>query len=172
MQSHNYVPGVSGWKMHSNGTLEVKGKVLAIMVEQAETPELPFAIEGDQVILSQAFIDDSKMSAGWKVRTVLNGAGQRVFAGIGVGIDEVPGGGVAHELGRSSLDAATNASKLLDQISSIIGTVELAQSLRGAADMIKEEASARTAADAMMSARIGSVEAALASLSAQPAAKK
>ncbi|WP_122860373.1 hypothetical protein [Pseudomonas viridiflava] len=172
MQSHNYVPGVSGWKMHSNGTLEVEGKVRAIMVEQAEKADLPFAIEGDQVILSQAFIDDSKMSADWKVRIVLNGAGQRVFAGIGVGIDEVPADKEVDSMGCTKLGAKTDASKVLDQLASVIGTTELGQSLQGVAEEIKKEASARAAADATMSARIGSVEAALTSLSARPAAKQ
>ncbi|MEE3929645.1 hypothetical protein [Pseudomonas viridiflava] len=90
MQSHNYVPGVSGWKMHSNGTLEVEGKVRAIMVEQAETPELPFAIEGDQVFLSQAFVDDSKLSSDWSLKVSTNAAGQLFCSGFGVGIDKAP----------------------------------------------------------------------------------
>ncbi|QXG49221.1 hypothetical protein [Pseudomonas viridiflava] len=159
MQSHNYVPGVSGWKMHSNGTLEVEGKVRAIMVEQAETPELPFAIEGDQVVLSQAFVDGTRFSAG---------------EGLGCMCEGGYTGAPAEKQGvvLSKLEVSIDASKVLDQISSIIGTVELAQSLQGAADMIKEEVSARTAADAMLSARIGSIESALASLSARLAAKQ
>jgi len=159
MQSHNYVPGVSGWKMHSNGTLEVEGKVRAIMVVQAEKPDLPFAVQGDQVISSQAFVDASKMSADWNLSTALNSAGQRVFTGVGMGLDEAHGEVAVDALGRFAFDAATDASKLLDQISSVISTTELGQTLQGVAEKIKEEASARAAADEILSARIGSVEA-------------
>lgn len=51
-------------------------------------------------------------------------------------------------------------------------TSELGHSLHGLAEEIKKEASVRTAADAMLSARIVSVEASLNNLSAQLAAKQ
>ncbi|RMP49314.1 hypothetical protein ALQ20_00700 [Pseudomonas syringae pv. atrofaciens] len=85
MQSHNYVQGVSGWKMHSNGTLEVNGKIRAIMEDMVEKPdatEMPFVVEGDQFFLSQAFIGDGKLSP-WTLRTTINSAGQTVLTGIG-----------------------------------------------------------------------------------------
>ncbi|UZS74353.1 hypothetical protein OQB66_08600 [Pseudomonas syringae] len=83
MQSHNYVLGVSGWKMHSNGTLEVNGKIRAVMHDPVEKPETPFAVDGDQVILSQVSIDEGSISPDWGLRTTTNAAGQTVLAGIG-----------------------------------------------------------------------------------------
>ncbi|RMV35113.1 hypothetical protein ALP12_200299 [Pseudomonas savastanoi pv. phaseolicola] len=90
MQSHNYVPGVSGWKMHSNGTLEVNGKIRAIMEDPVEKPTTPFAVEGDQVFLTQAFIDAGKLSPDWGLRTTANAAGKIIVSGVGIGLDEAP----------------------------------------------------------------------------------
>ncbi len=171
MQSHNYVPGVSGWKMHSNGTLEVDGKVRAIMADQVEKPETPFAVQGGQVFLSQQIVD----SARFAVKMSLTDGGQYVLGGIGLGCtcgDVAGSPDDKTETPGAKIDVSVDASKVLDQLSAAISTTDLAQSIQGAADRIKDEALARASADAAVSARIGAVEAALTSLSARLASKQ
>ncbi|WP_440090146.1 hypothetical protein [Pseudomonas fragariae (ex Marin et al. 2024)] len=85
MQSYNYVQGVSGWKMHSNGTLEVNGKIRAIMVEQVDKPETPFTVQGDQVFLHKTFIDAAAFEPAWRVRTSTSADGQVIASGMGLG---------------------------------------------------------------------------------------
>lgn len=151
---------------------------LGNLEKTAEKLETPFTVQGDQVFLDQGFIDDGKFSNSGTLRTTTNAAGQTVLAGIGTGLRCMCEGGYTGTRGDKAekaevkSDCAADASKALDQIKSILGTTELATSLTNVAGKIKEEASARAAADATMSARIGSVEAALNSLSAQLAAKR
>lgn len=170
MQSHNYVPGVSGWKMHSNGTLEVEGKVRAIMVEQAETPELPFSVQGDQVILSEAFVDASKMSSDYSLKLSTNAQGHIFCAGIGVGIDEAPAEKVVDALGRSALDDATDASKVLDRLLGSISETELSEGLKNfnLEDFLSElKKDVVTRDDAQLPGRIKTLEACVVQLNSE-----
>ncbi|WP_434721189.1 hypothetical protein ACOZ4J_14815 [Pseudomonas syringae pv. actinidiae] len=173
MQSHNYVQGVSGWKMHSNGTLEVNGKIRAIMEDPVEKPATPFAVEDEQVILTQAFIDAGKLSPVWGVRTTTNAAGQTVFAGIGAGLSCMCECGYTGtpedkaEKAEVKIDCTVDASKALDQISKLISTTELAQSIESLKIRIEHEASGRVCADDALSCRISAVEAGLNSLRAK-----
>ncbi|MCF4983965.1 hypothetical protein [Pseudomonas syringae] len=41
MQSHDYVPGFSGWKMHEEGRLEVCGVIRMVFPEGAPMKSLP-----------------------------------------------------------------------------------------------------------------------------------
>ncbi|WP_439895306.1 hypothetical protein ACTACV_10415 [Pseudomonas syringae] len=90
MQSHNYVPGVSGWKMFGDGTLVIDGRVRAKLNPSTEKAETPYVVVGDQVILSQAFVDASKLSSDWSLKVGTSAAGQLFCSGFGVGIDQAP----------------------------------------------------------------------------------
>ncbi|KPB72909.1 Host specificity protein J [Pseudomonas syringae pv. maculicola] len=131
MQSHDYVPGVSGWKIDENGRLELKDgnrRVIAKMQmvitagpgmtnDQAQASitesvreevsarshadesvatqigalqcdegrDVPFTVEGDQVILSQAFVDDGKVSNHFSVKITRDNQGRYISSGIGLG---------------------------------------------------------------------------------------
>ncbi|MFA0967413.1 host specificity protein J [Pseudomonas amygdali] len=164
MQSHNYVPGVSGWKMHSNGTLEVDGKIRAIMEDAVEKPATPFAVEGDQVILSQVIVDAGKFSLDSILRTSTNTAGQKVFNGIGVGLGCMCEGGYTGTPGEKEekpsvkIDFTVDVSAYPAALAGKITETELGESL---ATKIEHEVTARAHADNQMSARIGSVSALL-----------
>ncbi|MEE4133084.1 hypothetical protein V2I60_19935 [Pseudomonas viridiflava] len=84
MQSNNYVPGVSGWKMFGDGTLVIDGRVRAKLNPGTEKAETPYVVVGDQVILSEAFVDASKMSSDYALKVSTNAQGQMFCAGIGV----------------------------------------------------------------------------------------
>ncbi|MFA0969560.1 host specificity protein J [Pseudomonas amygdali] len=173
MQSHNYELGVSGWKMHSNGILEVNGKIRAVMDDPVDKPATPFAVDGDQVILSQVSIDEGSISPVWGVRTTINAAGQRVFAGVGAGLGCMCEGGYTGATGDKQdepgvkIDFTVDVSKGLDQISKLISTTELAQSIESLKFRIEHEHSSRVCADDTLSCRISAVEAGLNSLRAK-----
>ncbi len=141
MQSHNYVLGVSGWKMHSNGTLEVNGKIRAIMVEQVDKPETPFAVQGDQVFLRETFIDAAAFEPAWGVRTSTSADGRYVAAGIGLGC--MCEGGYTGKRSQKEdkvevrIDFSDDVSKGLDQLSTALGETRLGESLTAKIDHIQ-----------------------------------
>lgn len=108
MQSQNYVPGVSGWKMHKDGRLEVCGLIRVVLPEvaQIECPP-PFIIADGVMYFSQAEIQrgtitKAEIGSGWKLKMKLHG-GHYVVAGIGVGgqcsvATEQPGDDANHKL--------------------------------------------------------------------------
>ncbi|MEE5068649.1 host specificity protein J [Pseudomonas alliivorans] len=132
MQSHNYVLGVSGWKMHSNGTLEVNGKIRAIMVEQVDKPETPFAVQDGQVFLTQGLIDAGKLSSSWTLRTTINSAGQTVLTGLGwpIGCGYTGTPADKAEKAEVKIDCTAGASKVLDQMLGTISETDLSESLK------------------------------------------
>lgn len=96
MQSENYVPGVSGWKLHKeNGEIELNGMArVAGLTDEVSTPKPFIEIDGVTYI-SQALIQGSaakavadKIASMWSVKLQANGQGQYVAAGIGLGAQE------------------------------------------------------------------------------------
>lgn len=91
MQSANYVPGVSGWKLHKNGSLEFKssGDPCLSSVGKEEPPK-PFIVVDGVVYIRQASIDESsaqeaKLAPEWTIKLeLLNG--KYVATGIGLGL--------------------------------------------------------------------------------------
>ncbi|RVD76869.1 phage tail tip fiber protein [Pseudomonas koreensis] len=91
MQSANYVPAVSGWKLHKNGILEFKssGDPCLSSVEKEETPKPFIVVDGVTYIRQESSNESStekpKQDPQWAVKLeLLNG--QYVAAGIGLGI--------------------------------------------------------------------------------------
>lgn len=92
MQSANYVPGVSGWKLHKNGSLEFKssGDPCLSSVGKEESPK-PFIVVDGVTYIRQESVDEAsiqkpKLTPQWTVKLeLLNG--QYVAAGIGLGIE-------------------------------------------------------------------------------------
>ncbi|KPX57087.1 hypothetical protein LCH33_002173 [Pseudomonas amygdali] len=144
-----------------------------IVLGKLDKPDLPFAVEGEQVILTQALIDAGKFSPVWGVRTTTNAAGQTVLAGVGVGLGCMCEGGYTGtpddkaEKAEVKIDCTVDASKALDQISKLISTTELAQSIESLKVRIEHEHSSRVCADDTLSCRISAVEAGLNSLRAK-----
>ncbi|RXT72247.1 hypothetical protein B1F77_26890 [Pseudomonas syringae] len=147
--------------------------VLGNLDKADEKIETPFAVEGDQVSLAQAFIDAGKLSPVWGVRTTTNAAGQTVLAGVGAGLGCMCEGGYTGtpddkaEKAEVKIDCTVDASKALDQISKLISTTELAQSIESLKVRIEHEHSSRVCADDTLSCRISAVEAGLNSLRAK-----
>ncbi|SOQ06530.1 host specificity protein J [Pseudomonas syringae group genomosp. 3] len=181
IQSSDYVPGVSGWKIDGNGRLELNDgnrRVIAKMLmvttagpgmtnDQAQASiteslreevsarshadksvatqigalqcnvgrDVPFTVEGDQVILSRASIDAAKISPLWVVRTTTNAAGQTVMAGIGAGLGCMCEGGHTRppgdkeERAEVKVDFTGDVSKRLDKLLAAISETELGKSL-------------------------------------------
>lgn len=136
MQSANYVPGVSGWKMHKEGRLEVNGDVRVVLSEAAEDkPEpKPFIVVDSVMHISEAEVERAKIAKikikqDWSLKTVLLD-GRHVLAGIGLGVDQ--------QFLVSADKFAVNGrcgTDMLDELTAIISTTELAADLR---EKIKE----------------------------------
>ncbi|RML70566.1 hypothetical protein ALQ91_04261 [Pseudomonas syringae pv. syringae] len=147
--------------------------VLGNLDKPDEKADLPFAVEGDQV-LTQAFIDAGKLSPVWGVRTTTNAAGQTVFAGIGAGLGCMSEGGYTGTPGDKEekfevkVDFSIDVSNGLHQRRAAISETELGKAL---AAKIEHEVTTRASADTQLAARIGSVEAALSILSGRVDAK-
>lgn len=147
--------------------------VLGNLDKPDEKLELPFSVEGDQVSLTHAFIDAGKLSP-WTLRTTTNDAGHTVLAGIGWPIGCTHGAGYTgapgdnEEKAEVKVDFSVDVSKGMHQLRAAISETELGESL---AAMIEHEVTTRAVADTQLAARIGSVEAALNSLSARVDAK-
>lgn len=131
MQSSDYVPGVSGWKMHKDGRLEIEGAVRVGVTPSAEDKPLPppFMIMDGVVYISQAeikrgTIENPQIVKDWSVKTVpLNG--RHVVSGIGMGVDS--------QFLVSADQFAINgrdASEILSEISSMISETQLVADLR------------------------------------------
>ncbi|RXU00431.1 hypothetical protein B1F73_09220 [Pseudomonas syringae] len=129
--------------------------VLGNLDKADEKIETPFAVEGDQVSLAQAFIDAGKLSPDWGLRTTTNAAGQMIVAGVGMDLDEDPIEKFVDALGRTGCDAENDKSKLADQFRSAISETELGKAL---AARIEHEITTRVSADTQLAARIGALE--------------
>ncbi|MCJ2375185.1 hypothetical protein [Pseudomonas sp. RGM 3321] len=108
--------------------------VLGNLGKAEEKIDTPFAVEGDQVILNQAFIDAGTPSNSWALRTTTNAAGQTVLAGIGGLV------GCCGESLTAKIEHEVNARASADtQISARVGAVEVRvnQGL-GVADQVRD----------------------------------
>ncbi|RXT63061.1 hypothetical protein [Pseudomonas syringae] len=136
--------------------------VLGNLDKADEKIETPFAVEGDQASLAQAFIDAGKLSPDWVLRTTTNAAGQTVLAGVGAGLGCMCGGGYTGTPGDKEekpsvkIDFKVDVSKGLDQLRAALSETELGKAL---AAKIEHEFTIRASADTQLSARIGAVEA-------------
>lgn len=91
MQSANYVPGVSGWKLHKNGSLEFKssGDPCLSSVGKEEPPK-PFIVVDGVTYIRQESINESsaekpKQDPQWTLKLELLNR-RYVASGIGLGI--------------------------------------------------------------------------------------
>ncbi|MBD8685025.1 hypothetical protein [Pseudomonas sp. CFBP 13719] len=85
MQSHNYVPGVSGWKMHKGGRLEVGGVIRVVLSEGAQAPQPdPFVVIDGVTYIPKAEVRNAKMGVTLKVLD-----GKYVAAGFNIGVADI-----------------------------------------------------------------------------------
>ncbi|MFJ2456438.1 DUF1983 domain-containing protein [Pseudomonas protegens] len=149
MQSHDYVPGVSGWKFDPDtGAFELcSSRVTVLGVDPRATysgksPEearKPFIVVDGVTYISQAFIRDSSISKttvgdNWSVKVEDWHDGRKYFAGIGAGV-ELPFIVKADRFAINGRDA----SEILDMIAGKIRETELGVGLKGAiADQVRE----------------------------------
>lgn len=92
MHSHNYVPGVSGWKLYENGNLEIDGLIRSgpAKGEAVKAEPKPFIVVDGVTYISEAEVErgsitKAKLDAMWSVKTELRN-GNYVCVGVGVGI--------------------------------------------------------------------------------------
>lgn len=77
MQSANYVPGVSGWKLHKNGSLEFKssGDPCLSSVGKEELPKPFIVVDGVTYILQQPIAksgaQEAKSPPEWTIKLEL-----------------------------------------------------------------------------------------------------
>lgn len=141
MQSANYMPGVSGWKMFEDGQLEVNGAVRVVLGKAAEEkpePKPVIIVDGVTYIseaeVERAAIANQRLKQDWSIKTVLLDDRQ-VFAGVGLGIDQ--------QFLVSADKFAINgrdATETLDELASVIATTELGATLQEKIkDLLREE---------------------------------
>lgn len=141
MQSADYVPGVSGWKM-DKGLLEVnggpcgpvrigvledpevrpsEGRLAACCLTKQDVAEPFIVVDGvtyiNQAIFNQGFVDPGR----FKVNLTVNERGQHVVAGIGLGVGEfeharAKGAGAVLDYVAQAIEGTALDSSLRDQI--------------------------------------------------------
>ncbi|CAH0317195.1 hypothetical protein SRABI89_05099 [Pseudomonas koreensis] len=91
MQSANYVPGVSGWKLQKNGSLEFNssGDPCLSSVKKEEAPKQFIVVDGVTYIRQQPIAksgaQEAKSPPEWTIKLeLLNG--KYVATGIGLGL--------------------------------------------------------------------------------------
>lgn len=151
MQSTNYVPGVSGWKLSKCGSLEIEGVVRVAGIALAEPPKCiivdgltyvrraeqinseqkPFIVVNGMTCISEAEVEraliaGAKISDLWSVKMQINAQGQYVAAGIGLGIQEKQPTEFEKAL-------AKGASALLEFLARTISDTQLRAELKGRA---------------------------------------
>ncbi|MDU8454812.1 hypothetical protein [Pseudomonas syringae group sp. J254-4] len=132
--------------------------MLGKITESSEKPETPFAVDGDQLFLSQALVDAAKMS----VNVTTNAAGQMIVTGVGIGLDEAPIEKVFDSMGCTACDAETDASKVLDKLLGSISETELSEGLKNFKledflSELKKEVVTRDEAEEKVAVTIGGV---------------
>lgn len=129
MQSNNYVPGVSGWKLHKNGGFDFysPGDPCLSSLGAKEAPK-PFVVVDGVVYISAAEIERAsvaapKLAEDWSVNVqLLNG--RHVAAGIGLGLDSQP----LVSADRFAINDR-DAGKILEELASHISKTELGSAL-------------------------------------------
>lgn len=99
MQSHNFVEGVSGWRL-SKDKLELFGGPWPIIIGNLDAPESrsateqpkPFIVVDGVTFIRKEEVDNAsiaspKLSDDWKVEVATLPAGERYVVGFGAGID-------------------------------------------------------------------------------------
>ncbi|MFW9088182.1 phage tail tip fiber protein [Pseudomonas sp. P2758] len=103
MQSSDYVPGVSGWKIDKN-LMEFNGgpwgptyigdlgKAPAVESDAVESSPKPFIVVDGATYISQAEVERASITKAqirdmWSLKMQVNDHGQYVTAGIGLGIE-------------------------------------------------------------------------------------
>lgn len=143
MQSKNYIPGVSGWKMHKDGRLEFGGVIRVVLSEGAQVPRPgPFVVIDGVTYIPKGEVRNAKMGL-----TVNARGGKYVAAGFNIGV--------------ADLEAAQIAKpKSVDQV-----LKEMAESLKPLftvrAKAFENAQAERAASDHAIAARISAVEARL-----------
>lgn len=145
MQSHNYVPGVSGWKLYENGNLELDGTIRSgpAKGEVVKAEPKPFIVVDGVTYISEAevdsaFVSKAKIESMWSVKVELRN-GKCFAAGIGVG--EGPDLSDFEKAKEGGLD------ELINYISKAVSSSQLAKDLVAAINAGDGElASALTAA--------------------------
>jgi len=137
MHSANYVPGISGWKLHKNGSLEFKssGDPCLSSVGKEEPPKPFIVVDGvtymRQESSSESSTEKPKLTPQWTVKLeLLNG--QYVAAGIGLGI--------ASQFLVSADRFAVNdrdAEQILEELEGRISQTELVSAMAAQAEQIK-----------------------------------
>lgn len=163
MQSSNYVCGSTGWKLHKNGSLEFNSSGDPCLISAQ-------GLKKEAEEENKRAIGDSLISK-FGIKIIALPDGRYVAAGIGLG-RPCEGGhtGCPDEQAAKAevkIDCTVDASKALDQISKLISTTGLAQSIESLKVRIEHEASSRVCADDTLSCRISAVEAGLNSLRAK-----
>jgi hypothetical protein len=113
MQSADYVPGVSGWKIE-NGLIELNGGPHGVVrLGDIDKPE---------AMASQFFVDPAR----WAIKLRANTQGQYVAAGIGLDLSEF-------EQAKSK-----GADAVLDYIGAAICNTQLGQGLKSRTNELSE----------------------------------
>ena len=93
MQSHNFKPGVSGWKLHKNGAFEFhsSGDPCLASLGKKEQPK-PFVVVDGVTYISEAEVErgsitNAKIGDSWSIKMELRD-GQYFAAGIGLGVGQ------------------------------------------------------------------------------------
>ncbi|MBJ2270453.1 DUF1983 domain-containing protein [Pseudomonas sp. MF6772] len=120
------VDGVVRWRF---GNLDAP-------LPEPEQPQ-PFKVDGDQIYINEAFIQDSniggKLDAHYSLKMQVNGRGDYVVAGIGMGL---PSQFLA-SADRFAINQSEGANSILEALSGAIGTTQLCKSLKADIDKMK-----------------------------------
>lgn len=152
MQSKNYIPGVSGWKMHKDGRLEIEGVVrVAVTPSADEKPQhLPFIVVDGVTYISAAEVERGTI-AKLKVNVELRD-GKYVSTGFNIGVDNLE---AAQAPEPKSVEAALN------ELAEKLTQTEFLSQFTVQARAFEDAQAERTASDYAIAARIGAVEARL-----------
>lgn len=135
MQSKNYVPGVSGWKLHTaTGFLEVNGvmRMGGLLGADVKEPEpAPFIVVDGVTYIRRAevgagSVSQEKLDSNWQLKMSINSIGQVVASGVGIGLDSQ----FLVEADRFAVEQSQrDATKLLDDLAAQLSKTELGSEL-------------------------------------------
>lgn len=152
MQSKDYVPGVSGWKIHKDGRLEISGYVRADTSQPEADSAKPFIVVDDVIYISaaevkRAAVTRAELTPTWSVKMAVKEEGEYFASGIGLGLSL---GGVVTYLDKLAVKkeqpkseteqaiADRNAAQILDMLVGQISETELGKSLAAERDPFAE----------------------------------